>query len=181
MATLIDSTYFHTNLLIAQSDQTSVSTALQLFIDRYEKEYLLKLMNYNFKKLYDAGVTASTQKYIDIRDGKEYTNRYGATDKWRGLKEASPKRSPIANYVYYWWARNEVTTSTGSGEVKANQQNSRSMASVNKQMSAWNEMVEWNKEFWAFMYANQDVYPEFFEDTRNWSRCNELYAPIYYI
>jgi hypothetical protein len=181
MATLIDTSYFIGPLLIGQSDQATVSTRLTQFIDRYEKEYFLNLMGYNFKKLYDAGIAAVTQKYVDIRDGKEYTNRWGVLDKWRGLKETDPKRSPIANYVYYWFERDTVTVTTGTGEVKPNQQNSRSIYAGNKMMTAWNEMVKWNWEFWNFMYSNQDTYPEFFQDLRNWCNSNDLYKPVYYI
>lgn len=182
MANLIDSSYFIGPLLIGQSDQATVNTVIEQFITRYENEYFLKIMGYNFKKLYEQGLLDDVQKYKDIRDGKEYLGAYQQTEKWRGFKETAPfKRSPIANYVYFQYMRNHATISSGTGEVKANQQNSRSMSSVNKATLMWNEMVEWNKEFHRFMYWNQEVYPEFFQDLRNRSCSNnELFSSTYF-
>lgn len=178
MATLIDHTYFIRDLSIGQSDNAQVIAAIQLFIDKYEQKFLLDLFGYNFKKLYDVGITAVTQKYVDIRDGKEYTNFYGVTDKWVGLRDATAKTSPIANFCYYWYERDGISKTLGDGEFINKQEKKYAISPEDKMRRAWSEMVCWNKEFWEFMYANQDTYPEFFADVRNYSQKGDLYHSL---
>jgi hypothetical protein len=181
MATLIDHTYFIRDLSIGQGDNSVVQGSLQTFIDRYEEEYLLGLMGYNFKKIYETGIVAVDPIYVDIRDGKEFTNHYNVLDKWIGLRNATTKKSPIANYVYYWWSRDNISKTLGDGEFINKQEKKYATSPEYKMMRAWNEMVCWNKEFWNFMYANRDVYPEFFADVRNYSRHQEMYHVIHQI
>lgn len=181
MANIIDHTYFVRDLGIGQGEDTTVQSNLTTFIDKYEQRYLLDLFGYRFKKLYDEGITANTPKYISIRDGVEYTNiRYGILDKWRGFKDATNKISPIANYVYYWYERDQISKTMGDGEFINRNEKKLAVSPADKMQRAWNEMVCWNKEFWEFMWSSQDTYPEFFEDLRNYSRIQkDIYAPIY--
>lgn len=180
MATLIDHTYFIRDLTIGQGDNSVVIGNVQAMIDKYEQQYLLELFGYNFKKLYDAGITAVTAKYVDIKTGKEYTNFYSVLDKWRGFVDTTAKTSPIANYCYYWYQRDGISKTMGDGEFINNPEKKISVGAADKMQRAWNEMVCWNKEFWAFMYAKRDTYPEFFEDVRNYSvNHKDLYRPIY--
>src|SRR5678809_1036278 len=145
MANLIDSTYFIRDLSIGQGENATVQAVLVSFIDKYEQKYLLELMGYNFKKLYDTGITANTPIYTDIRDGKEYTNRYGVLDRWRGLRDVTAKTSPIANYCYYWYERQGISKTMGDGEFILKPENKLAVSPVTKMARAWNEMVCWNK------------------------------------
>ncbi len=52
------------------------------------------------------------------------------------------KKSMIANYVYYWYMRNGVSTTTGTGEAKNKTENAFAVSSADKMIRAWNEMVE---------------------------------------
>lgn len=177
MPTLIDHTYLIRDLSIGQGDQGTVQATAQTFIDKYEEKYLLELFGYNFYKLYKDNI--ATQRMIDIRDGKEFTNFYNVLDKWKGLRDATAKTSPIANYVYYWYQRDQVSKTEGNGEFINRPEGRWATSPADKMNRAWNEMVCWNKEFWHFMYAMRDVYPEFFEDIRNYSMKGDLYSPIY--
>lgn len=164
MAT-IDSTYFFGPVLIPQNSDSAVSGSLQLFIDTKEPELLRQLLGYELHKAYTAGIAAGSPdaKWIAIRDGKEYTNRQGYLDKWRGLKftDGTGKKSPIANYVYWHWMENEATVTTGTGEKKAANQNAVDASPAVKMVRAWNEMIDMNWELIEFLLSNQSDYPEF--------------------
>lgn len=162
MAT-IDSTYFFGSVLIPQKSESSVVSNLNWFIDQHEERLLTDLLGYELYKAYKAGILASTQKYIDIRDGKEYTNRSGILTKWKGLKftDGTAKKSLIANYVYWHWMENEASITTGTGEKVSKAQNAWDATPVYKMVKAWNEMVEWNWELIEFLLTKESDYPEF--------------------
>jgi hypothetical protein len=157
---LIDTSYFYGDLSIAQITNEAVEANVQRFIKQYEPELLADLLGYELYKNYLAGV-ATVQKYKDIRDGKEYTNRAGKLAKWRGLKNNSISQSLIANYVYYWYLRNEASITTGTGEKTANAQNASNASPRVKMTRAWNQMAKWNMELVEFLVSNQTDYPEF--------------------
>lgn len=160
MANIVTASFFTGQLAIAQLTESSVSTNLTAMIDRLEPEFLEKLLGYPLYKLYAAWDGTVAGRYKDLRDGLEYEDRFGRAAKWRGFLRPN-STSPIANYIYYRWLCKEVSVTSGNGERKANSTASVNMSSVNKQARAWNEMTQWNKEFWEFMYVKQDVYPEF--------------------
>jgi hypothetical protein len=164
MAT-IDASYFFGDLLVAQKSEQSVANSLGWFIDEYEPRLLTDLFGYELYKNYNAGLAADppAQKWLDIRDGKEYTNRCGIVSKWKGLKflDGSAKKSPIANFVYYHWLKDKASDTTASGEKTTANQNSIDASPGIKMVRAWNQMVEWNCELVEFLLSNQDVYPEF--------------------
>lgn len=160
---LIDTSYFFGDLNIGQKSE--VAGSLSEFILEYEDRLLNDLFGYAFKKVYDTGIGASTEKYVAIRDGKEYTNRSGQLAKWRGLKYTigTVKKSPIANYVYWHWMQNEASSTTGTGEVKLNAQNATSVSPAGKMVRAWNEMVQMVYELIEFLLSNENDYPEFID------------------
>lgn len=157
----IDTSYFYGDLTIAQISQASNAAALQIFIDAKEEELLTKLLGYPLLKLYKAGITANTQIYEDIRDGKEYTDSLGKLTKWVGLAFTigTAKKSLIANYVYWHWIRDNYSFTTGSSEKKTD-------LAINalpdeKLVRAWNEMVNWNTALYEFLTVNIATYPDF--------------------
>lgn len=163
MAT-IDATYFFRHLTVAQKSDANVSSSLTSFIEEHEDQLLLDLFGYDLYKAYKAGA-GTTQKYTDIRDGKEYTTRAGISTKWRGLKYTvgTAKHSLIAAYVYWNWMRNEATVTTGTGEKTANAQNADNASPARKMVDAWNWMVDQIQELCEFLLSKQDDYPEFQE------------------
>jgi len=157
----IDITYFFGSLNIAQ--KSNVSGGVAWFLDEMEPRLLTDLLGYELYKAYKTGIAASTQKYIDIRDGKEYTNRAGILTKWKGLKftDGQTKKSMIANYVYWHYMENEMTVTTGTGEKIPQNQNAINASAMIKMVSAWNEMVDWIHELIEFLLTNITEYPEF--------------------
>lgn len=189
----IDTSYFYEDITIAQVETPAVADTVSRFIAIYEPKLLTSLMGYELYKAYKAGIAAEVPnaKWIAIRDGSEYTNRYGRLDKWEGLKRtvvapveateeplveavAGQYQSLVANYVYYWYMRSNATTTAGSGEVNNNV--SAPVSPGLKMLRAWNQMVKWNWELIEFLQSNADVYPEFVNDRKE-DRVNVL-TPI---
>ena len=155
MANLIDKTYFIGEINIAQLSQQAVRDNLTVFIGKREPEYLEKALGYAFYQEFLAGLTADVQKWKDIRDGAEYTNEDGFTKKWKGLTNTD-KISPIANYIYYWFSRDLVTFSTGTGEKEGKSDNAGNTSSILKQTRAYNEMVDMTLQLQDFLLNKKD-------------------------
>lgn len=106
-----------------------------------------------------ADATKMDQKWVDLLNGKEYIGLDARRHKWQGFiavaDDTSPKKSIIANFVYYWWMRNNATHSTGTTEIVANAENAVNVANNAKSMHAWNEMCNWLHEMiWFLDTAN---------------------------
>lgn len=179
MANIVDVTYFQSGqIFIPQLSEPSQAASLQVFIDTLEHEFLEMLLGY---ELYNAVRTEATARITDLIEGKTYTNRLGVPDKWKGLKfaDGAGKRSLIANYIYYKWLQKEISATTATGEKKINVINAMIADSVDKQCGAWNEMVNWVREMWEFLYVEQDTYPEYFNSNlKPYATKKMLFHPI---
>lgn len=70
------------------------------------------------------------------------------------------KQSPIANYVYFWFMKNNASQTTGMGEKNTNAENAGPGNPGLKMVRAWNEMSRWVMELRYFLRSNAAVYPE---------------------
>lgn len=70
------------------------------------------------------------------------------------------KKSLIANYVYYWYIRNNHTQTASTGEIKAANENSTIANPALKMARAWNEMSAWICELVDYLDAKKDDYTE---------------------
>ena len=158
---LINEEYFKGEIVIPNLNSVGngissqiASSNLELllsFIDKYEKRFLVSLL----------GSCCADEFYKEIEKGE-------LSGKWLDLKnklvDETLKISPIANYVYYWYRRNDVSITTGIGEMETDSDNSVRVSSALKMCRAWNEMVEWviDTRVWMkssgnFNYLNIDV------------------------
>lgn len=155
---VIDTSYFFGELSISQPTAT-----LQMMIDSREPELLTKLLGYELNKNYTAGIAAGSpaQKWLDLRDGKEYTTASGTLTKWSGLRftVGTAKKSLIANYIYWHYLNDNITFTTASGQKKSDLPINAGPDA--KMIRAWNEMVDWNFQLNAFLLANIVDYPEY--------------------
>lgn len=174
---LIDRTYFIGEVNIPNTNQVAVQQNIDNLINKYEAELLTMLFGYKMYKDFQAGLLGDPipQIWKDLRDGAEYT----ADDqlyKWSGLAVAGApaiaKRSLIANYVYYWFMRKEATQSSGVGEVATKTENSNRVSPIEKQVRAWNEMVGWIQDMYAFLEAKKADYPDLKPQRSCWDIIN---------
>lgn len=147
---LIDSTYFRAELLIAGLSNTIDGNATRLtsFINKYEARYLKDLLGDDLYAEFISGITVDPidAKWIDLQNK---------------IVNSTTKESPIANYVYYYFQRDATTSTVGVGESNQISENANSASSVDKQIRAWNEMVDYNRKLVKFIQENKADYPSY--------------------
>lgn len=70
------------------------------------------------------------------------------------------KESLIANYVYYWYQRNNHTQTATTGEVKPQNENAVIANPSLKLVKAWNDMSAWICELVDYLDAKKDDYTQ---------------------
>ena len=157
---IIDETYFINDINIAY-DEITVDN-LKAYITKYEKKLLEQLFGYSLAKLvmgYDPLI--SEQRIIDIVEGKEFdvtVFEKNFTLKWEGLKSTAD--NIIANFVWYWWQRGNLSVSSGIGNVVPISENAKLGDLSMKAMHAYNNAVEQSQILYLFLDANKELYPE---------------------
>lgn len=149
--------YFVGLITVAQVTDTSVQNDLAWFIARYEEEMIVLLLG---QPLYDAYVAGMAE--------------VAPLAKWTALdqklyKTTTPKMSPAANYVYWFYMKNQATQTTGNGEVLIKGQNSIPVGSAVKVKTAWNDMIRQNKDLVAWIKSKPEDYPEYVEPVFDYS------------
>lgn len=99
-----------------------------------------------------SGITLNNTEVVTVEVSQKYVS---------GVTVPILKKSPIANYIYFYWLRSRVSETTGTGEATITPQNAIRVSSHNKQRNAWNDMVEMNTSLVQFLLANETLYPEF--------------------
>lgn len=140
MASIIDSTYFHSDINVP----SSAYSTLDEFITKHEPIILTKLLGYTLYKLV-LNDPASPVRIGRLVDGFEYT--IGSGDslryvKFEGLRDTVAKISLIANYVYYYYLRDKMSVTTSAGEIAPRFENSAVAAMQLKMSSAWQKLRE---------------------------------------
>lgn len=188
---MISNSYFIGDIQLPNLDK--VPNNISAAIVRYEKEIFIKLLGYQlWKEFTDALADAPAQKWLDLRDGKDFELEYNGrtyTLHWNGF-ENTDKISLIAYYVYFKFRETTNIVTSGIGDVKGKGENSVIVDDYPKMVNAWNEMVDlygyvpkryhenWSMDTlrvynpmpsaYNFLYANKDIYD-------NW-----IFEPIAY-
>lgn len=117
---------------------------LESFINKYEKSFLNELLGNEL-----------SNEFIKALKGE-------LSGKWGELKsrlvDEQNHESPIANYVYYWYMRNSVSTTTGVGEVETMSDNSMRVTPSLKMARAWNEMVDNVLDIACWLYDQKEFH-----------------------
>lgn len=131
---------------------------LATFIDRYERDYMIKFFGYDLGTAVIANIGSVTPNAdLDrIIDGDTYTDSQGVTQEWVGFSN-SLLQSPIANYIYCKVMKNRDSSTTGVGEFFPETDNGIRTDAGPKLVTAWNQMVEWNLQLHYFLKANETV------------------------
>lgn len=251
---LIDRTYFIGELNIPNTSNQAVAAALDHFIEKYEVDFLQKVLGYELYTSFMSGIAHSPpiqDKWRILLEGGQYTTLNQEIFFWKGLVSQPPatinaidvansiivivgrgqlydpvdgsatatipatlvgkdfilvqrvigqlrpdeytilgnqltlkdavfntgdtfffkaaslalsqstgiyKKSPIANYVYYWFMRNNATQTTAMGEVAANNENAVNVSGEKKMVRAWNDMIHVIRELQEYLYSNRVLY-----------------------
>lgn len=151
---IIDPAIFanHLNLVI---DDKYTNDGVTNAITLYEGEYLMKALGRSFGQLFIDGLGVNVgggfsdgfsdgfdiggiePRWLWLRDGHNFTLANGTTYKYEGIKNA------IADYVYYWYRRNNLTnTDATGGESAASFENSTFQSPAAKSAQAWKRMAD---------------------------------------
>lgn len=162
MASLITHDYFIRNVTIAQISQPAVSEAIDDLLAVYEPDMLNALLGVDLYAALLAGLEAPVvdPKWTDLLNGGTYTDRAGRKTIWHGLANLSRLTSPIANYIYYQYARQTASWSAGAGEVLPTLMNGERFPAANKMATIWNDMVDMNYRMVGYLNENAATYPE---------------------
>jgi hypothetical protein len=159
----IDLTYFIAEINIPSIDKEYVYEPLNKLIQKYEPSLLRDILGPGLYAAFIAGLAAPSpeQKWIDLRDGKSFTDLDDKQRMWMGFTglygedgSASGEvthQSLIANYVYVKWLENVTTHSTGLGEAASKAENAERINPSFKIVRAWNEMSEWIEQLVLFL------------------------------
>lgn len=141
---MIDYTFFQDGLLMVDGAMAlaapsptnqAISGRVEWFINRYEPEYLCKLLG---EELYN--------DFLVNKDDALWL-------EFRGLLvNETTKASPIANYVYFYMVRSNQSMATINGVKKDGNENL--VNPTLKMVEAWNDMVAMNRKLYVWLCKN---------------------------
>jgi hypothetical protein len=144
---------------VAQSNNPGVRENLQGFIDKYEPKFLAMLLGSALAKEFVTGLVL-----VPVVPATDPVTYVPIDPKWLYLRDDTTLKAMLVDYVYYWYIRDQVTFTSGTGEVKAKNENSSAASSVGKQVMAWNEMADMAREF----TLDLAVYPNYSKPYTHW-------------
>lgn len=150
MATIIDNTYFQKGWLFIPNNKDinarpagspTAQSDIDFFITEYERELLLNSLGVTLYDELQAEIDGvlSTQKWIDLVDGKNYTID-SKTKRWNGLKGAN-QQSLIAFYVYCQYLRNDNSTYLTTGIAQNTANNAERSDPTPKFVKSWTRFL----------------------------------------
>lgn len=150
----IDRTYFNQNSVASLPDSDVVNSLLsnQSFIDRCEKEILMKLLGrtlYN-DLIANKDTTDTSNKWYKFIHGSTFTVD-DITLTWVGIVNAE-KRSFLANYVACEVLKQLEFTLSDTGVSRQTAQNADKVGMMPRYADVWNDMVK--------MYGDCGIYAE---------------------
>ncbi len=164
MAEIIDNTYFekgslyipnNKDLVVEPTGAPTIVTELDSFIKKYERKLLINALGVTLYDLLQVALAklpfavdtdpptlgTADQKWIDLVNGKNYTNADGNVKRWNGLK-GYDKQSVIAFYIFTEYLRNDNETYATVGTVKSDSKNATNVSATPKLIKANNEFIE---------------------------------------
>lgn len=144
------------------------ATKLQLFIAKYEEEYLKFIFGQEFYDLFIAGLNAETAIYKAIKNGDTFRDTSNVLQKWEGFTKG---KNPIANYIYWYYQRSNASTTFGIGVRKGKAENSDEASPAQKMVDAWNEMVKFNFKLHQYLESKQSTFTTYI---------GFVYSPYFY-
>lgn len=150
---IIDETYFTGPLNIEGLHDESITSVavvngLRTFIERYGCEYLRLILGRELSCEFIAYLKADSE-------GKELIWR------WERLRDLLAERdTPMANYVFFQYARKRQTQMTSLGAVASNI-GENAIPSSAVCVPAWNDAVEGNERVFHFLMDREREYAGF--------------------
>ena len=160
---IIDHTYFKGELYLpnlklndsvghaSNALQTVGENDLSWYMEKYEREFLIRLLGTSLYKSFIDGLNEATplRIWLDLRDAMTIQ-----TDNY--------KLSPIANYVYFFVSRRGRTQTGIQGESRGTMSYAEIAEDSDKLTKAWNDMCDMITSFYCdFLNVNWDNYKSY--------------------
>lgn len=153
---IIDTSYFDRGELLIEGISEGTTTLGQAmagevgrYIERYETEYIIATLGYD--------LAVSFNKYVaDIQqnpDTQEPVKGFEGLRSMLTAYAATPNTSPVANYVFFHYVRQNQVRATSLGVTQANSDN-RVVSATGMLCRVWNEMVSMNRVVADYVLAN---------------------------
>ena len=143
----IDSTYFHDQLNIPNINSTSdlgdeLRAELIRYINVFEPQYLKLLFGNDFYDLFVQGIENDEARMLTLQSK---------------LIDEDLLLSPIANYVFFYYAKVKKEMVFGVRDDAGNY----TLNGVNHLTEVWNDLSEKSLLIYEFLKDNRSTYPEF--------------------
>lgn len=177
MFQFINNTYFdNLTLSLPNTDPTKGDGLLLIqTIERLQFDYLNDILGVEMTTDFLNGIvnvtnqvpTASANWLLLLFGNKDIaTNIYNG---WLGFSNHQEYQdlgtfrrvSPFANYVYYYWICQKMTTTMGQGEATPKFENATNDSSKMKLIKAWNNMVDLHYTMHDFIMTRPSDYPKY--------------------
>lgn len=131
MENLIDEQYFWGNLTIPNLTQKRIGVA-QMQTQANVNDDISKYI-----KIYQ-------KKYLEMMLGKTLAESITVEKAKEIFVDSDLLLSPLANYIFFHWMRDNASANTPTGEKKMSVANAINISSSGRISRAWNEMVDMN-------------------------------------
>ena len=144
---IIDSTYFHDQLNIPNINSTTdlgdeLRAELVRYINVFEPQFLKLLFGNDFYDLFIQGVENDEARMLTLQSK---------------LIDEDLLLSPIANYVFFYYAKVKKEMVFGVRDDAGNY----TLNGVNNLTEIWNDLSEKSLIIYEFLKDNRSTYPEF--------------------
>lgn len=176
---LIDSTYFTGKIslpgleTLAGSESTGMDKLvndltvnglnLTRLISECQAEYLQKMLGKKLAAHFLENISSEAPAGIWI-------------DLMERLVNSRIRKSPIANYVYFFILRYGMTRTSMSGEKKEKSDHAHNASIMPKSVFAWNEMIEMNRAFLTWIEDGKDAYAPYMDE--EWIPDRDILEPV---
>jgi hypothetical protein len=144
---------------------------IQTWINRTEKDILVKLLGYHLYKEFIADLDESnvpqSDKFVKLLSGDEFSfvTYQGNTVncEWRGLVDSDLKQSVLAYYCFFQFMNYNNTQITTTGHKRTKAENAEYADIRMRLVDAWNNMQTWYGSSFDYLgkdelYLNQSNY-----------------------
>lgn len=152
MSTIVALSDFRGEIVIAQATVSPVSQNVQWFCDKYEAVYLRELLGSDFATMFITGLKNAT-----------LVPPVAVDPRWTALLTPNgyDLKTAVANFIYYWYQRDQDSQTMGIGTGQAKAQNAVIVSAAGKVARAWFEMVCISWQTLKYLRDNASTYPEF--------------------
>lgn len=155
---IIDLSYFKGNINVPNAEELNSGNAVKLetYVDKYGRLFMQYLLGYELFLDFDSYIENGDLKPTVPQIYKDLVDGNGSDFLGLRYTQGLHKHSAIANFVYYFWLKENSTVQSGVGEVALNSKGAISLSSLNRQVSVWNEFI--NEYQGEVINSNKRIY-----------------------